>query len=258
VFLRGDKPLKVNLTWFGEQHRSTVTARLPAPTRQMPQRIPQLRCAALLFDMDGVLIDSTPAVARVWRAWAVDHGFDPDEVVARAHGRPSLATVREYLPNADYNAEDREVERHEIEDLEGIIPLPGSLDLLATLPADRWTIVTSATRPLAEVRLRAAGLPVPRRLITATEITHGKPHPEPYLTAAEVLGFPASECVVVEDVPAGIQSGKAAGAKVIALTTTSPILALRQAGADWILRNCADIRLLDATGQLQLALAEAA
>ena len=85
----------------------------------------ELHCAALLFDMDGVLIDSTPAVARVWHRWAVEHGFDPEEVVARAHGRPSLTTVKEYLPSADHQAENREVERREIEDLEGVVPLPG-------------------------------------------------------------------------------------------------------------------------------------
>jgi mannitol-1-/sugar-/sorbitol-6-phosphatase len=150
----------------------------------------EIHCAALLFDLDGVLINSTPAVARVWRRWAIEHGFNPEEVVARAHGRPSLTTVREYLPNSDHEAENREVERREIADLEGVIPLPGALDLLASLPDDRWTIVTSCTRPLAEVRIRAAGLPLPKKLITSNDITHGKPHPEPYLKGASVLGFP--------------------------------------------------------------------
>jgi len=203
----------------------------------------KLNCAALLFDMDGVLINSTPAVARVWRQWAIEHGFNPEEVVAAAHGRPSLTTVSEYLPNADHEAENREVERREIEDLEGVIPLPGALDLLASLPADRWTIVTSCTRPLAEVRIKAAGLPLPRRFITSNDIVHGKPNPEPYQKAATMLGFPASECVVVEDVPAGIRSGKAAGARVIAFTTTVPEAILRDAGAEWVLKNCADIHL---------------
>jgi len=211
-------------------------------------------CAALLFDMDGVLINSTPAVARVWRQWAIEHGFNPDEVVARAHGRPSLTTVKEYLPRADHEAENREVERREIEDLEGVIPLPGALELLASLPEERWTIVTSCTRPLAEVRIRAAGLPLPRKLITSNDIAQGKPHPDPYLKAASLLGFAAGDCVVLEDVPAGIASGKAAGARVIAFTTTTQEPALREAGADWILRNCADIRLLDGVGGLTLEL----
>src|ERR1700758_3755082 len=130
----------------------------------------QISCSALLFDLDGVLINSTPAVARVWHRWAVEHGFNPQEVVAHAHGRPSLTTVREYLPHADHEAENREVERREIAALEGVVPLPGALELLASLPADRWTIVTSCTRPLAEVRLRAAGLPLPNGLITSNDI----------------------------------------------------------------------------------------
>jgi mannitol-1-/sugar-/sorbitol-6-phosphatase len=216
----------------------------------------EISCAALLFDLDGVLINSTPAVARVWRRWAVEHGFKPEEVVARAHGRPSLTTVREYLPNADHEAENREVERREIEDLEGVVPLPGSLDLLASLPEDRWTIVTSCTRPLAEVRIRAAGLPLPRQMITSNDIQKGKPDPEPYLKGASLLGFPAAECVVLEDVPAGVRAGKSAGARVIAFTTTVHEPALREAGADWILNNCADIRLLDRANVLRLGLQE--
>ena len=216
----------------------------------------EIHCAALLFDMDGVLINSTPAVARVWRRWAIEHGFNPEEVVARAHGRPSLTTVREYLPNADHEAENREVERREIEDLEGVVPLPGALDLLASLPADRWTIVTSCTRPLAEVRIRAAGLPLPKKLITSNDITNGKPHPDPYLKGASVLGFPAAECIVLEDVPAGVRSGKAAGARVIAFKTTVQESILREAGADWVLNNCADIHLLNRGNGLTLTLAD--
>jgi len=215
----------------------------------------QFKCAALLFDLDGVLINSTPAVTRVWHRWAVEHGFNPEEVVARGHGRPSIATIRDYLPHADHEAEDHEVERREMEDLEGVVPLPGALDLLANLPADRWTIVTSCTRPLAEVRIKAAGLPVPKNLITSNDITHGKPHPEPYLKAASILGFDPSSCVILEDVPAGIRSAKAAGGKVIALTTTVREPELRKAGADWVLNNCADIHLTSDAQGLGLSLA---
>lgn len=214
----------------------------------------QVQCAALLFDLDGVLINSTPAVARVWRQWAIEHGFNPEEVVLRAHGRPSLASVREFLPNSDHEAENREVERREIADIEGIVPLPGAIDLLSSLPPDRWTIVTSSTRRLAEVRMKAAGLPLPERCVTATDITQGKPHPEPYLMGAAALGFPATECVVFEDVPAGVQAGKAAGAKVVAFTTTVQEFALKEAGADWILRSCADVRLLAHEPELTLGL----
>jgi len=216
----------------------------------------ELHCAALLFDMDGVLINSTPAVARVWTGWAVEHGFDPNEVIAHAHGRPSIATIREYLPNSDYEAENREVERREIEDLEGVVPLPGALDLLRSLPEDRWTIVTSCTRPLAEVRIKAAGLPLPKKLITSNDISHGKPHPEPYLKAARLLGFSPADCIVFEDVPAGVRSGKAAGARVIALTTTVNEPSLRDAGADWVLGSCADVRTGSGNEVLGLQLRE--
>jgi sugar-phosphatase len=217
--------------------------------------MPQIGCSALLFDMDGVLIDSTPAVSRVWRRWAVEHHFNPEEVVARAHGRPSITTVREYLPHADAVAENRLVERAEIEDLEGVVPLPGSRELLQSLPPDRWTIVTSSTRPLAEVRLRAAGLAIPRKLITSSDVVNGKPHPEPYEKAAALLGFPISDCVVVEDVPAGIRAGKSAGARVIAFTSTCKEADLIAAGADWVLQSCVDISLLSTDGELKLNLA---
>jgi len=218
------------------------------------RKMTQVQCAAILFDMDGVLINSTPAVARVWRKWAIERGFDPEEVVARAHGRPSLTTVREYLPNADHDAENREVERREIEDTEGIVPLPGAVELLAGLPADRWIIVTSSTMALAKVRLRAAGLPLPGKLVTASDITHGKPHPEPYLMGASALGFPPAECLVFEDIPAGVRAGRAAGAKVVAITTTVPGFELKQAGADWVLSSCADVHVIEHAPDLALRL----
>jgi sugar-phosphatase len=200
-----------------------------------------IRCSALLFDLDGVLIDSTPAVSRVWYRWAVEHGLVPETVVRMAHGRPSRSTIRELLPNADIDHEDREVERREIGDLDGVVLLPGARELLNILPPERWTIATSCTRPLAEVRLRATGLPIPKTMITSSDVKIGKPDPEPYLKASAKLGFAASDCVVVEDVPAGIHAGKAAGARVIAFLTTVARRDLEDAGAGWIVQNCADI-----------------
>jgi mannitol-1-/sugar-/sorbitol-6-phosphatase len=219
----------------------------------------KIQCSALLFDMDGVLIDSTPAVARVWHRWAVEHGFDPDTVVHMAHGRPSRTTLRELLPNADIAREDREVERREMEDLDGVVLLPGARELLNALPPERWTIATSCTRPLAEVRLRAAGLPIPTTMITSSDVKIGKPDPEPYLKAAAKLGFAASECIVVEDAPVGVRAGKAAGARVIAFLTTMIRRDLEEAGADWIVQNCAEIAVSginndDADGALHLTL----
>ena len=205
----------------------------------------RIACSAFLFDLDGVLIDSTPAVTRVWHRWAIKHGFDPAEVVHRAHGRPSLTTIREYLPDVDHDFENRIVERHEIEDLEGVVALPGTREFLDRLPMDRWAIVTSGTRPLASVRLHAAGLPIPAHLVTANDISNGKPHPEPYLKGASILGFPPQSCIVVEDAPAGIRSGKAAGARVIAVGTTAKNSELGDAGADWIVDDCRAISLLE-------------
>ncbi len=206
-----------------------------------------IRCNAVLFDLDGVLVDSTPAVARVWSRWAVEHGLDPETVVRQAHGRPSRDTIRELLPYADIDRsvldkEDREVERREIADLDGVVLLPGARELLSTLPKERWTIATSCTRPLAEARLRAAGLPIPETIITSSDVRMGKPNPEPYLKAAAKLGFAASDCIVVEDALAGVSAGKAAGARVIAFLTTMARRDLEEAGADWIVKNCADVR----------------
>lgn len=200
-----------------------------------------IRCSALLFDLDGVLIDSTPAVARVWSRWAAEHGLDPEAVVRLAHGRPSRTTIRELLPGADIDRENREVERREMEDLDGVVLLPGAREILNNLPPERWTIATSCTRPLAEVRLRAAGLPIPETIVTSSDVRIGKPDPEPYLKAAAKLGFAPSDCVVVEDAPAGIRAGKGAGTRVIAFVTTMVRRDLEEAGADWIVRNCADI-----------------
>jgi sugar-phosphatase len=202
-----------------------------------------IRCRAVLFDLDGVLVDSTPAVARVWAGWAHEHGFDPGEVVKKAHGRPSITTIRELLPNADHAAENRKVERREIADVEGVVPLPGAMELLQALPLDRWAIVTSCTRALAAVRISAAGLPKPKHLVTSTDVQHGKPDPEPYLKGAQILGVPAADCLVIEDAPAGIRAGKAAGARVLALRTTASDAELQQAGADWIVNDCAELFL---------------
>ena len=213
-----------------------------------------IRCSALLFDLDGVLIDSTPAVARVWHRWAVEHGLDPETVVRIAHGCPSRTTIRKLLPNVDIDHEDREVERREMADLDGVILLPGALELLSILPPERWTIATSCTRPLAEVRLRAAGLPIPGTMTTSSDVKTGKPDPEPYLKAAAKLGFAASDCIVVEDAPAGIRAGKAAGARVIAFVTTMPRRDLEEAGADWIVQDCTEIAASQDGDGLQLGL----
>ena len=195
----------------------------------------------ILFDLDGVLVDSTPAVARVWTWWARQHGFDPEETVRKAHGRPSISTIRELLPNANHEAENDEVERREIEDVEGVVPLPGAMELLTALPKERWAIATSCTKALAHVRIRVAGLPEPSFLVTADDISRGKPDPEPYMRAAALLGLAPKDCIVIEDAPAGIRAGKAAGARVLALQTTEHDQLLIAAEADWIAKDCSSL-----------------
>jgi len=195
---------------------------------------------AILFDMDGVLIDSAPAVERVWRAWASARGLDPVRVVEQAHGRRSIETIRAVAPQLDAEKENIKVEQMEIEDKEGVTALPGAAQLLRALPAQRFAIVTSATRPLAVARLGYAGLPVPAQMVTADDVIHGKPSPEPYLKGAALAGFPAGDCLVFEDTPAGIASARAAGMRAIALQTTYPASELQ--AADAVVASLAQVR----------------
>ena len=169
-----------------------------------------------------------------------------------------MVTLSELLPNADLEAENRQMEQWEIEDVDGVVPLPGVIDLLKALPADRWAIVTSCTRPLAEVRIRVAGLPWPKKLVTAADVERFKPDPDPYLKGASLLGLSAADCVVVEDAPAGIRAGRAAGAPVLALRTTEVDELLTAAGATWIVDDLSHVRLapIGTGGMLELALGE--
>src|SRR5271154_1713516 len=201
------------------------------------------RTLGVLFDLDGVLVDSTPAVARCWARWSKIHGFVADDIIRMAHGRPSMVTLRELLPNADLDAENRQMEQWEIEDVDGVVPLPGGLSLLKALPAEAWAIVTSCTRPLAEVRIRVAGLPWPNKLVTAADVERFKPDPDPYLKGASLLGLSGGDCIVVEDAPAGIRAGRAAGAPVLALRTTEVDELLTAAGAAWIVDDLSRVQL---------------
>jgi sugar-phosphatase len=211
-----------------------------------------IQSAGVLFDLDGVLVDSTPAVARCWTRWSLIHGFVPEDVVRQAHGRPSMVTLRELLPNSDHEAENNQMERWEIEDTDGVVALPGVMRLLQALPSDRWAIVTSCTRPLAEVRIRVAGLPWPKQLVTSADVQRFKPDPEPYLKGAELLKIAPADCLVVEDAPAGIRAGKAAGATVLALRTTDADPQLSAAGANWIVNDLGSVRLAPLTNNHHL------
>ena len=203
--------------------------------------------------MDGVLMDSTPSVERVWRTWAAKHGLDPEHVAGQAHGRRSIETIRAVAPELDAEKENLKVEQMEIDDKEGVTALPGAAELLAHLPADQFAIVTSATHPLAVARLGYAGIPVPRHMITANDVIHGKPSPEPFLKGAALLGFNPADCLVFEDSPAGISSARSAGMKAIALQTTYPAEQLQDANA--IIGNLADVKAILSDGSISLELA---
>ncbi len=188
-------------------------------------------CSAILFDLDGVLVDSTRAVDREWREWAAKKGVDGDAIMAIAHGVRTVEVIRRVAPHLDAEAEANAIENHEASDHRGVTVMPGAIDLVRSIPVGRWGVVTSGSRLLAQSRLTYCGLPVPEALVTSDDVTHGKPHPEPYLRGAELVGFSPAECLVIEDAPAGIQSACAAGTKVIGLTSTYVADALRQADA---------------------------
>jgi len=188
-------------------------------------------CAAILFDLDGVLADSTGSVERQWRIWAGERGIDAQKAVAIAHGVRAVEVIRTIAPHLDAEAEVGKLESLEAADHDGVAVMPGAADLVRSIPAGRWGVVTSGRRNLATSRLEFAGIPIPRVMVTAQDVANGKPHPEPYLKGAELLGVNPAECLVIEDAPAGIRSAHAGGMKVIALTSTYPASGLDEADA---------------------------
>lgn len=209
-----------------------------------------LTCRAILFDLDGVLLDSTLAVERVWRRWADLRKIDPQLVMENAHGRRTIETIRIVAPKLDADLETSKVEQMEIADKDGIVAVPGAAELLRSLPSANFAVVTSATRALATARLQHAGLFVPKNLISADDVTRGKPSPEPYLKGAALLGFAPADCLVFEDTPAGIESGKSAGMRVIGLHTTYLETELR--AADMVLASLAGVRARLENGRLKV------
>ncbi|MFD8812058.1 HAD-IA family hydrolase [Streptomyces sp. NPDC059627] len=175
-------------------------------------------CAqAVLFDLDGVLVDSMPVIVRLLTRWADLHGLDRAVTLSSAHGRREADLVAELAPWADTAVEVARMQKWQATEFDGCVPCPGAQRLLTALGDCRWAVVTSGSRAVALGRLRAAGLPVPATLVSADDVVHGKPHPEPYLKAAAALGVRPTECVVVEDAPSGVASGLDAGMRVIAV-----------------------------------------
>jgi mannitol-1-/sugar-/sorbitol-6-phosphatase len=189
----------------------------------------KLECAAVLFDLDGVLVDSAAAVERAWRGWATKHGLGFEDVIVHAHGRRTIETIAAVAPHLDARAEMLALEDDEIHRATEVAALPGAHDLLKALAEARWAIVTSGTRRLAGARIEACAFPSPSALVTADDVAQGKPHPAGYLQAADALGVAPTDCVVFEDAPAGIEAARASGARVIALTTTYDLSELASA-----------------------------
>ncbi|WOD38191.1 HAD-IA family hydrolase [Nodosilinea sp. E11] len=195
------------------------------------QPIMDLLCQAIIFDVDGVLINSDPVADRHWRAWADRHRVDYEAIARIHHGRPTVETMRQVASHLDVVEEARLKETAEADDTDGLMIYPGALELLAGLPRDRWGVATSGTRRTVSIRFPYLGLPEPSVMVTADDVQRGKPAPDPYLLAAERMGMTPADCLVIEDAPAGVEAAKAAGATVIAVTTTNRVEALGLADA---------------------------
>src|SRR4030088_1135325 len=212
-----------------------------------------LNCSAILFDLDGVLVDSTGSVDRQWRAWAREQGIDEQKVIDVAHGVRTVEVIRRVAPHIDAATEVLRLEQREADDHDGVFVMPGAVELVRSIPEGRWGVVTSGTRLLASARLQWAGLPLPRVLVTAEDVTHGKPHPEPYLKGAQIIGAKPEECLVIEDAPAGIHSAHAGGMKVVGLTSTYGVRELQE--ADAVVKKLAHVQVQkDGSGRLTVNL----
>src|ERR1700692_1073582 len=230
--------------------------------------MPIFSCSAILFDLDGVLVDSTRAVDREWREWARRKGVDGNAVMAIAHGVRMIEVSPRVAPRLDADAEAWEIENEEANDQQGVHVMPGAVALERSIPEGRWGVVTSGTRRLggpgsvlsgprvlASARWRFCGLPVPKVLVTAEDVSHGKPHPEPYLKGAELLGFRPADCLVIEDAPAGIQSARVGGFRVIGITSTYP--ASKVSDADAVVAGLEQIQVRsNGSGRLAVEIGE--
>ena len=219
--------------------------RNPKPETRNPKPelpVPQIICKAIIFDLDGILVNSNPIAERHWTIWAERHGIPAEQILSIHHGRPTVQTIQAVAPHLDAAAEAARKEKIEADDVDGLTKYPGTFELLTSLPEDRWAIATSGTRRTATKRLLTVGLPIPKVMITADDVSMGKPDPEPYLLAAAGLGLSATDCVVIEDAPAGIASARGAGATVIAVASTNGHEALGEANC--IVPQFAHIQLL--------------
>ena len=216
--------------------------------------MPSFLCTAILFDLDGVLVDSTSSVSRQWRLWAEERQLDPEEVLSIAHGVRTIEVVRRAAPWLDATAEVKRIEEREASDRDGVRPMPGAAELVRSIPSNHWGVVTSGTRMLASARLKYGNIPAPAVLVSADEVTKGKPDPEPYLMGARLLQRSPKECLVIEDAPAGIQAAKTAGMSVIGITSTYPRAELT--AADAVIDQLAAIRIEISKDRLAVTVSE--
>ncbi|KAI8089366.1 HAD-like domain-containing protein [Halteromyces radiatus] len=196
-----------------------------------------------VFDLDGTMIDTTPLVIKHWYQFAEEHGLDPVKILATSHGRRSIETIAEWVPSKATQEHVDYYERRLADETDGVKVLPGVKALLDTIPFGKWGVCTAGTSYMAVNRFKQCGIQIPVSLSTGDKVTHGKPHPEGYLKAAELLNLPPTDCVVFEDAPAGVKAGKAAGMTVIACTTTHTAEQLKQAGADHIVSYLTDVTI---------------
>lgn len=217
----------------------------------------KIHADALLFDNDGTLVSSLESVYRCWSRWAQEYGITAEEFAAvELHGRPAAEIAADLLPPEKLAEAVARIDELEVADVAGgVVLLPGTRELLASLPADRWAVVTSATRALGEARLAEVGLR-PGLVIAADDITRGKPDPEPFLLAAAKLGVDPARCVVFEDAPAGLQAGRAAGMKTVALTTTHPASELSDGLADVVVKDLSAVSAQATAGGVEIVVAD--
>jgi sugar-phosphatase len=205
--------------------------------------------SGLLFDMDGVLVSSIGSVLRSWRRWAKHYGLNPEKIVI-PHGVRAIDIMTQLKPDIDKVEGLKLIEDIEISDTADLEVLAGVRTLLESLPVHRWAIVTSATRRLLLGRLKAAGLPVPDRIISGDQVKRGKPDPEPYCRGAKLLGVQPEDCLVFEDAPSGVRAGVAAGCSVLGVLGTHNAEELREAGAKWIVNSLTKVRTETRDGRI--------
>jgi len=210
----------------------------------------EVEVLGLLFDMDGVLVSSIGSVLRSWRRWAKHYGLPNADKVEIPHGVRAIDIMMQLKPDIDQAEGLKLIEDIEVGDTADLQVLAGVRVLLEALPAHRWAIVTSATRRLLLGRLKAAGLPVPDRIISGDQVKRGKPDPEPYRRGAELLGVQPQDCLVFEDAPSGVRAGVAAGCKVLGVLGTNSAEELREAGANWIVNSLTKVRIEKRNGRI--------